>query len=259
MTDYCVAHRGFSGIAPENTMAAVKLAMEDPYVKWIEVDVQLSKDGVPFLIHDYTLNRTTNGRGPVKDALWSELSKLDAGSWKSTIYSGERLVTLVDFLIAVKGRLLVNLEIKTEANKYPGIEQIVIETVRKQGMEKEVVLTSFDTGALRNVRSMDSEIRTGLIIDGRPADLLDRLRGLGSDFLSISYRQLTPEFAALAVEAGIQVMAWTLDDARTMKRIADMHPDILICTNRPDVWRETFIDKRSVRSSRFGLFKWGRK
>lgn len=258
MTDYCVAHRGFSGAAPENTMAAVKLAMEDPYVKWIEVDVQLSKDGVPFLIHDYTLNRTTNGRGPVKDALWSELSKLDAGSWKSGIYSQERLVTLDDFLKAVKGRLLVNIEIKTEANKYPGIEQTVIERVREHGMEKEVVLTSFDTGALRNVRSIDSEIRTGIIIDGRPADLLERLRDLGSDFLSISYRHLTPEFASQAVEASIQVMAWTLDDGKTMKRIADMHPDILICTNRPDVWRETFIDKRSARS-RFGLFKWGRK
>ncbi|USB32258.1 glycerophosphodiester phosphodiesterase family protein [Paenibacillus sp. YPG26] len=258
MPDYCAAHRGFSGAAPENTMAAVKLAMEDPYVKWIEVDVQLSRDGVPFLIHDYTLNRTTNGKGPVKDALWEDLSRLDAGSWKSSIYSGERLVTLDDFLTAVKGRLLVNLEIKTEADKYPGIEQTVIDRVKKHGMEKEVVLTSFDTGALRNVRRINGEIRTGIIIDGRPADLLDRLRSLGSDFLSISYRHLTPELAAKAADAGIQVMAWTIDDGKSMKRIAEMHPGILICTNRPDVWRQTFIEKRSA-GSRFGFFKWGRK
>ncbi|GIP21201.1 glycerophosphodiester phosphodiesterase family protein [Paenibacillus sp. J22TS3] len=258
MTDYCAAHRGFSGIAPENTMAAVKLAMENTYVKWIEVDVQLSKDGVPFLIHDYTLNRTTSGRGPVKDALWDELSRLDAGSWKSPEYAGERLVTLDRFLEAVQGRLQVNLEIKTENDKYPGLEERMVAAVKKRGMEQDVVFTSFDTGALRKVKKIDPGMRTGLIIDGRPADLLERLKDLGSDFLSISYRYLTSEFASRAVQSGIEIMAWTIDDAKTMKRISEMHPEIMICTNRPDVWQDTFINGK-VPKARFGFLKWGRK
>lgn len=258
MTDYCAAHRGFSGRAPENTMAAVNLAMDQPYVKWIEVDVQQSSDGVPFLIHDYTLNRTTSGRGPVKDALWSELSQLDAGRWKSPQYTGERLVTLDRFLEAVQGRLKVNLEIKTENNKYPGLEAKIVAAVKERGMEKDVVLTSFDAEALRKVKETESSMRTGLIIDGRPANLLDRLAALDSNFLSISYRHLTPEFASRASKAGIEIMAWTIDDGKTMRRIAEMHPDILICTNRPDIWVDTFVNQR-ITNRRFGFFKWGRK
>lgn len=82
MNHLCVAHRGFSGIAPENTMAAFKLALEQPFVHWVELDVQLSKDGVPVVIHDFTLERTTNGTGKVKDSDWKALQQLDAGSWK---------------------------------------------------------------------------------------------------------------------------------------------------------------------------------
>mgnify|MGYP002624266873 FL=1 len=130
MRNPCVAHRGFSGIAPENTMAAVQLAMEQEDVHWIEVDVQCSKDGVPLLIHDFTLNRTTNGKGPVKDKTWAELQTLDAGSWKSTAYRGERLPSLDEFLDAVAGRLRVNLEIKTEGNMYPGLEEKVVAAVK---------------------------------------------------------------------------------------------------------------------------------
>ncbi|GJM74194.1 hypothetical protein HMSSN036_64100 [Paenibacillus macerans] len=109
-----------------NTMAAVKLAMEQPEVHWIEVDVQLSKDGVPLLIHDFTLNRTTSGSGPVKDKTWAELQELDAGSWKSQAYAGERLLSLSEFLDAIAGRLRANIEIKTEGNRYPGLEEKVI-------------------------------------------------------------------------------------------------------------------------------------
>ena len=83
MNNLCVAHRGFSSIAPENTMAAFNMAMERPEVQWMELDVQLSRDGVPVVIHDFTLERTTNGKGRVKDTDWSALKQLDAGSWKA--------------------------------------------------------------------------------------------------------------------------------------------------------------------------------
>ena len=88
MSNLCVAHRGFSSTAPENTMAAFQLAMEQPYVTWIELDVQLSRDGVPVVIHDFSFNRTTNGEGLVRETNWSDIQKLDAGSWKSKAYAG---------------------------------------------------------------------------------------------------------------------------------------------------------------------------
>ncbi|MNZ56512.1 Glycerophosphoryl diester phosphodiesterase [compost metagenome] len=238
MHNYCVAHRGFSGKAPENTMSAVKLAMQEPYIKWIEVDVQLSKDGIPFLIHDYSLNRTTNGRGPVKDKTWDELSRLDAGGWYSKSFIGERLVRLDDFLDAIKGRLRANIEIKTQGNLYPGIEEKVISAVKLHRMEHEVVLTSFEPRVLAKAKELSCKIRTGLIIDGKPGDLLMRLQLLKCSFLSINYRYLSPDLAEKAIRRGIEVMAWTIDDVKRIRRIAAMHPEILICTNRPDIWNK---------------------
>lgn len=243
MSNPCVAHRGFSGIAPENTMAAISLAMEQPFVHWVEVDVQLSKDGVPLLIHDFTLNRTTNGRGPVKDKTWAELQTLDAGRWKSKAYAGERLVSLDQFLDKIQGRLRANIEIKTQGNLYPGIEEKVIGAIKKRRMEQEVVLTSFEPRILAKVKEIGRGIRTGLIIDGYPKDLLLRLQLLECSFLSIGYRHLTTELAGKAAKRGIEIMAWTLDDVRRMRKVADLHKDILLCTNRPDIWRKAIGDR----------------
>ncbi|WP_019638795.1 glycerophosphodiester phosphodiesterase [Paenibacillus fonticola] len=241
MNNLCVAHRGFSSKAPENTMAAIRMAMQNPYVQWVEVDVQLTKDGVPVLIHDYTLNRTTSGRGPVKEKTWEELKKLDAGSWKSKIFKGERLISLDEFLSAICGRLRANIEIKARGDMYPGLEEKVITAIKRRQMERDVVLTSFEPKILARIRELTRGVRTGLIIEGQPKDLLLRLQLLRCSFLSISHRYLTADLAARAARLGITVMAWTIDDARTMKRIAAMHEDILICTNRPDVWQTAMI------------------
>ncbi|GGH15700.1 glycerophosphodiester phosphodiesterase [Paenibacillus segetis] len=242
MHNPCVAHRGFSSQAPENTMAAITLAMEQPYVNWVEVDVQLSKDGVPLLIHDYTLNRTTSGRGPVRDKTWAELKLLDAGSWKSKAYSGERLITLDEFLDAICGRLRANIEIKTHDNLYPGIEGKVISAIKRRHMENDVVVTSFSPTVLAKVREIGRDIRTGLIMEGKPSDLILRLQLLQCSFLSINYRYLTPDLVSKVTNRGITIMAWTLDNVKVIRRIAAMHKDILICTNKPDVWHKAMCN-----------------
>lgn len=239
MLNYCVAHRGFSGKAPENTMAAINLAMQESYVKMVEIDVQLSKDGVPLLIHDYTLNRTTSGRGPVKDKTWDELKLLDAGKWFSHSFIGERLISLDECLEQVKGRLRVNIEIKNQGNRYFNIEEKVVSLIQLHRMEHEVVVTSFEPRVLAKVREINRKIRTGLIIDGKPRDLLMRMQMLQCSFLSINYRHLSAELAEKAIKRGIEVMAWTLDDARRIRKVAHLHPDVLICTNRPDIWYST--------------------
>ncbi|WP_223069896.1 glycerophosphodiester phosphodiesterase [Paenibacillus caui] len=242
MERYCAAHRGYSSVAPENTMAAVRMAMEEPCVKWIEVDVQMSRDGVPVVIHDFTVNRTTNGRGPVKEKTLAELKALDAGSWKSVFYAGEQIMTLDELLDEVKGRLKVNLEIKTQDGMYPGLEKKIIEAVRRRNMQKEAVLTSFNITALGRVKREDPEIVTGLITDSRPPELFRRLKDLGCGFLSIGHRKIGTELVAEAAKRNVQIMAWTVDRARTMLRLAALSRGILICTNRPNVYRETFIE-----------------
>lgn len=258
MRNQCVAHRGFSGIAPENTMAAVKLAMAQEDVRWVEVDVQLSKDGVPLLIHDFTLNRTTNGRGPVKEKTWAELRALDAGSWKSKAYKGERLISLDEFLDAVAGRLCANIELKTEGNMYPGLEEKVISAVKRRHMEREVVLTSFEPRILAKIKEIGRSIRTGLIIDNQPKDLLLRLQLLHCSFLSIHYRALSAELAEKAFKRGIEVMAWTMDEAKALRRVAALHPDILLCTNRPDEWRKAIAEPGEGKRTN-STIHWGKR
>lgn len=87
MKNMCVAHRGFSGKAPENTLAAVRMAIALPYVRWIEIDVQLTKDGVPVVIHDYSLDRTTNGHGKVKNMEYEHMRRLDAGAGGGVLFA----------------------------------------------------------------------------------------------------------------------------------------------------------------------------
>ncbi|WP_150266806.1 glycerophosphodiester phosphodiesterase [Paenibacillus tepidiphilus] len=241
MKNMCVAHRGFSGKAPENTMAAVKMAVALPYVRWMEIDVQLTRDGVPVVIHDFTLDRTTNGHGKVKDMDYEHIRRLDAGGWKGRAFRGEKVPSLEEVLDLAHGRLRLNIELKTSGAMYPGLEQAVIDLVNKRGMREEVVLTSFDLGALRRIKELEPRFQTGLIFDSRSGDLPGKLSELDCSFLSISFARITPVLAKLLAERGIRMMAWTVNKTKEMRRLAAMHSDIMICTNRPDVWADTFL------------------
>lgn len=241
MNNLCVAHRGFSSKAPENTIAALTMAMEESYVQWAEIDVQLSSDGVPVVIHDFTLERTTNGHGNVRDQTWAQLAQLDAGRWKGRDFEGERIPSLDEVLKLTCGRLNLNIELKTTGNMYPGLEQAVMERVSYYKMENDVVLTSFEVESLRKAKALNASFKTGLIIDRRPLDLVKQLIDLDCSFLSIGASHLDSSLASLLVSNGINVMAWTIDKAVGMKRIASIHPEIMICTNRPDVWNKTMM------------------
>lgn len=219
-------------------MAAIRPALEAQDVAWVEIDVQLSKDAVPVVIHDYNLRRTTNGRGEVRQWTAAELASLDAGSWFSPRFKGESIPTLDEVLRETRGRCKLNIELKTDGVRYPYIEEIVLETVEKHGMMDEVVLTSFHAGTLHRVRGLSSKPRTGLILDGWRSTLIKELQGLGCDFLSIGYSRLNKDRLAALKAAGIETMAWTANDQKSIRKLAALDPTLLICTNYPDRWRE---------------------
>jgi glycerophosphoryl diester phosphodiesterase len=244
MRNPCVAHRGWSSRAPENTMAAIRMAIQDPDVEWIEIDVHLSKDHVPVVIHDPTLRRTTNGKGDVKNLTAAELTSLDAGNWFSQKYQGESVPTLDQVLKETVGHCKLNIELKTNGIRYPLIEQKVLECIQSYKAEKEVVITCFHEGTLYRMKKLSGVIRTGLIIDGWRNTLPKELKELGSDFLSIAYTKLNKERVALLREAGIQIMAWTINEKRAIRKVAELDPEILICTNYPDRWHE--VRQRTV-------------
>ncbi|MBD2867550.1 glycerophosphodiester phosphodiesterase [Paenibacillus arenilitoris] len=243
MRNPCVAHRGWSSRAPENTMAAIRFALEDPAIEWIEIDVQLSKDHVPVVIHDYTLRRTTNGRGEVKDWTAAELASLDAGHWFSQKYQGESIPTLEQVLQESLGRCKLNIELKTDGIRYPMLEQKALELLRAYEAEKDVVLTSFSEGSLHRARKLSDSVRTGLILDAWRPTLPLELRELGADFLSIGYSRLNKDRIALLKAAGIQVMAWTVNELRAIRKVAELDPELMICTNYPDRWQEAMLQR----------------
>lgn len=234
MNNLCVAHRGASGEAPENTIIAARIAMSYPFVQWMEIDVQLSKDGVPVVIHDDRVNRTTNGRGKVAELTAAELGRLDAGRWFGQSFAGERLPTLDQMLEATAGRCRLNIELKSLNGNYPLLEQKVIELLYKRQLQYDTVITSFDPDSLYKVKQISPELVTGLIIGSAPRQLLAELNRLECGFLSIGYAQVTPVRLQEWRQAGLKVMAWTVNDVSAIRRLARMDPDLMICTNYPD-------------------------
>lgn len=235
MTNDIYAHRGWSERAPENTMAAFRMALEAPYVAGLELDVQLSKDGVPVVIHDFTLDRTTDGRGLVKEHTLRELQALDAGRWFGEAFAGERIPTLREALELAKGRARVNVELKTAGHLYPGIVEAAVRTIREAGMERDVYFTSFDHVAMLEAKAFAPEIETGLLVAGRPIAMRTQFEMTGASVLSIAFPYLTPELVAEAAELGVELFAWTLNEEEYIRQVAALSEGIAICTNAPDV------------------------
>jgi len=138
-----IAHRGFSSLAPENTLAAMELAISSKAHR-VEFDVQSTRDGVPVVLHDDTLERTTNGKGRVCDKTYQEISKLDAGSWFHPDFRGERVPTLDMVLELCKGKIPVNVEIKSEDSSN-GIEMKVLDALRRHESVDSTTVSSFES------------------------------------------------------------------------------------------------------------------
>ncbi|MCI3919110.1 glycerophosphodiester phosphodiesterase [Paenibacillus sp. TRM 82003] len=241
MTNEIYAHRGWSSKAPENTMAAFRMALEAPYVAGLELDVQLSKDGVPVVIHDFTLDRTTNGKGLVKEHTLSELQKLDAGRWFGEAFEGERIPTLVEALELAKGRGRVNIELKTAGLLYPGIAEAAVRAIREAGMEKDVYFTSFDHVTMVEAKAIAPDIPTGLLVAGRPIALRAQFDATGASVLSIAFPYITPDLVREAEAMGIELFAWTLNEKEHIRQVAALDGSIAICTNYPDRAKEALL------------------
>lgn len=237
MNNQVVAHRGWSGLAPENTLSSIRKAAEHPQIEMIEIDVQLSRDGIPVVIHDYTLERTTNGSGLVAEHTLQELKKLDVGSWFHDQYAGETIPTLEEVLqVASDHHKKLNIELKRAGDLYPDMEQRVIELTRQYALESSVVITSFNHELIQKVSRLAPEIKRGLIIYGMPVLLDQQLAATGATILSMCYPYLTSSFVLPFLEQGIEFIAWTVDDPKHMKQVAALDERIAICTNHPDRW-----------------------
>jgi glycerophosphoryl diester phosphodiesterase len=229
-----VGHRGARGHAPENTLASFDLAVEMG-VSAVETDVHLSKDGEVVLIHDHTVDRTTNGHGFVGDMTLRELKQLDAGSWYDARFEGQRILTLSELLEWARDRVGVAIEIKNGPIYYPGIAEKVIRLLRDHSMQRLAILISFDHLVLREAKMIAPEVATGILYVGRFVDEPGAARAAGADALHPNWAFVTPDLIEKAHAAGLAVSPWCPNDLPTIKLLSDMGADS-IGTDYPDLF-----------------------
>ena len=241
-----VAHRGASVAAPENTLAAVRKAVAHDG-DLVEVDVQRSKDGVPVLVHDATLARTTDARrvfprrAPwlVGDFTFEELRKLDAGSWKSPDFAGERIPSLTE-AVDVLRRTRVGLLLELKApSLYPGIVPEVAAALRSipgyvdTALDaNRLVVQSFEPDAMREYKAADPDVPVGLLGSPTGQALVDA--ATWADQVNPSCYSVDAAYVDRVHELGMECLVWTVNRVSTMRRMVRIGVDGVI-TNRPDV------------------------
>ncbi|WP_411112200.1 glycerophosphodiester phosphodiesterase [Streptomyces sp. c-19] len=227
-----IAHRGASSAAPENTLVSDEVARRGGAV-WIENDVQPSKDGVPYILHDTTVDRTTDGTGRVRALTSAQLDALDAGSWFAPAYAGARVPTLAAQLADLRergGKLL--LEIKGR-HTHAEVARIV-QDVRDQGMTGRVFVQSFDIPSLRYAHELAPELPIGLLRSTLDADPVALAEELDLDAYNVSDAALStrPRVVRDLHAAGVAVNVWTVDSPARWKALDALGVDGII-TNRP--------------------------
>lgn len=215
-----MGHRGAAGLEPENTFRGFQRALELG-VHRIEVDVRLTSDGHPILMHDETVDRTTDGAGRVEALSLAEIRRLDAGM-------GERVPALADFLEWGTGRVIMHLELKATGTSGPVVR--LVRTLRAAAL---VRLISFDPGRLAEVRQLDPHLELAQLWESPPGDAVESALRLDVREISVHFRHFTPRLAEEAHARGLDVSVWTPNEEDELRTVIAGGADI-VCTDRPD-------------------------
>ena len=220
-----IAHRGASSVAPENTLPAIRKAI-DRRADSVELDVRCTRDNRIVLMHDDTVNRTTDGTGRVRDLTLRQIRRLDAGKWFAPKFKGIRAPTLGQALRVLKGKAIPVVEIKD-----PDIGDAVAAELRREAMLADAVIISFDETALQGAASVEPRIASLLLFapeDGKKPDarqLVLRARECGATGLDLHHACLTAELVRNIKRRGLSIWAWTVDDPARAAKLAAMGVD----------------------------------
>ena len=214
-----VAHRGLSLEAPENTLSAYRMAREKGFT-YVECDVAVTADGVPVLLHDDTIDRTSNGTGSITALTFEQVRALDFGSWFSADFAGEKIPTLEEFVIFCKWNGLhpyIEIKENVSADKIPTI----VGVVRRYDMLRNVSWISFSSALLEAVKTQDAKARLGYVVGGASSAHITWAKSVKTEgnevFIDLGYTQVTKEFADECAADGIPLEVWTIDSADAMK------------------------------------------
>lgn len=234
------AHRGSSITAPENTMAAILLAVEEG-ADYVEIDVQETRDGTVVLAHDKDLLRVFNIKKGIWEVSYDELKDRDSGGWFSRDFSDQRIATLDQVIKAVKGKAKLNIELKFNGHQKQ-LAHEVVRIVRANDFEDDCILTSLDQSGIRRVRAAGPELRTGLIVTSALGDVTR----LGGDLISVSANSVNRDLIERARRANLEVHVWTVNSVQQMNQMIGLGVDQII-TDDPRLLGEV-IRQRSLLS-----------
>lgn len=226
-------HRGAMAYCPENTIASFEKAVKLG-VSGIELDVHLTKDNCLVVCHDEEVNRTTNGKGWIKDMTYNEIRKLDAGSWFDKKFTGLKIPSLIEVFNLYKCKdIIINVEIKAGSKFYPGIEEKVIKLINKCKLKEKVIVSSFDHRAIVKIKEIDKSIKTGLLYVAALHKPVDYLKKVGADALHPHYLTIDSEVVKSSKKNNIPINTYTVNNMSTVEMLAKYNINAII-TNYPD-------------------------
>jgi glycerophosphoryl diester phosphodiesterase len=226
------AHRGASGRFPENTMYAYRAALRHG-ADGIEIDVQLSRDQEVVVIHDSTLERTTNGSGMVQNYTSAELRKLSAGSWFHPKFRPAKIPRLKDILSFIQPTSLkLLIELKNFFLPQPELEEKVVQLVQQSNLVDRVIISSFNFNSLLRIKELIPEMRTGLLYIGHLREPWEIAKQFRTDELHVPKTELTPALILESKKCGLKVIGWTINSRQRIQQAVEMGVDGII-TNYP--------------------------
>jgi glycerophosphoryl diester phosphodiesterase len=228
-----IGHRGYPALCPENTLASFEGAMQAG-CDMIELDVTLTRDRKVVVVHDDTLDRTTNGKGPVSGHALEEIKALDAGSWFDARFAEERVPELSEVIKLTAGRCMLNIEIKESAFEaiYPvdAIEHQVVKLVKTSGAMDRVIISSFDKRILERIAAMDAPPAVAYISDhGADKSVLEMLLKMRSFSWHPRFTVLTRDQVDMLHAVGIKIFPWTINTRTEAEKVLALGVDGLIC------------------------------
>ena len=231
-------HRGASAYAPMNTIPAFELAAEQG-AHGVELDVHLTKDGDLIIVHDFTIDHTTDGTGTVTDKTLAELKEYDAGSWFDATFAGLKLPTLSEVFEAVGDKLYINVEIKSLAREADGTEEVVADCIRKHNMVERVIVSSFNPYVLKRFRPVAPEMVIGYLL--HPNSLSDESHTIltPSDYEALHYyhNMIGSDELAFAKKHDKPINTWTVNDTELALRLQSQGVKGII-TDTPDLMKQ---------------------
>jgi glycerophosphoryl diester phosphodiesterase len=234
-----IAHRGASANAPENTIAAFKLAV-DHLADAVELDAMLSQDGEVIVFHDDTVNRTTDGQGYVKDLTFAALRKLDAGSSFSTDYANEPIPTLAEVFDAFGKSLYINIELKNYSSPLDRISEKVGDIIKEYAFQDRVLISSFNPLNLLKIKRILPTVPVALItMPGLLGTILKspQFQFLSPQIIHPNFSDLNEKFIQKQHKSGRRVHAWTLNESKDLRRLISLNIDGII-TDKPKLARK---------------------